>query len=492
VSELLSIAGVTKSFPGVRALEGVDLVLRAGEVHAIVGENGAGKSTLIKVLSGAVVPDSGTVRLAGVPLPLGDPLAVRRLGIRIVYQELTLVPELSVAENMFLGREQGRWLRRAAMVRAAQDVLDGLGARVRATDLVRAHSVAQQQMVEIARALLGEARVLILDEPSASLSGAEAEKLLAVLKDLRARGLGIIYISHRLDEIFAVADRVTVLRDGRRVSVSAVAEVDRAELLRAMVGRDVAEEFPLRTPQPGPPVLEVEHLASAPRFHDVSLTIRQGEIVGLAGLVGAGRTSLALALFGALRPTAGRVRLAGRDVVFRSPAEAIGAGLAYVTEDRRRRGLFPLLGADANITISYLRAFARAGWIVRQKEQVAAARAAGDFAVRAAAGLTQRAGTLSGGNQQKLLLARLLLKPRRLLILDEPTRGIDVGAKAEIYALMNRLTAGGLAILMISSELPEVLGMSDRVVVMREGRSTGELAGERATPESVMHLATAG
>jgi ABC-type sugar transport system ATPase subunit len=490
---LLSAAGLTKSFPGVRALEAVDFELGPGEVHALLGENGAGKSTLIKILGGAVVPDAGEARLDGKPLPLGDPLAVRRRGINIVYQELTLVPEMTAAENIFLGRERGHpLLRRREMARSAQELLDGLGARGAAAARVRTLSVAQQQLVEIARALAAESKVLILDEPSATLSDPEVQRLFTVLRGLRERGLGIVYISHRLEEVFAIADRVTVLRDGRNVASSPVGAVDRAQLIRWMVGRDLREEFPPRAPALGEAVLEVRGLACPPRFSDVSLTVRRGEIVGLAGLVGAGRTSVALAIFGALPGVRGEVRLEGRPACFASPAEALDAGMGYVTEDRRRRGLFRLLSAGANITISYLRSLARFGILSPGRERPAAAAAAREFDVRAAAGLTQPAGTLSGGNQQKLLLARLLLRPRRLLVLDEPTRGIDVGAKAEIYALMNRLTAQGLGILMISSELPEVLGMSDRVVVMHEGRTAGELSRAQATPESVMELATAG
>jgi ABC-type sugar transport system ATPase subunit len=481
---LLSATGLSKSFPGVSALEGVDFELLPGEVHALLGENGAGKSTLIKILAGAVLPDGGEALLDGKPLPLGDPLAVRRRGINVVYQELTLVPELSAAENIFLGREQGRpLLRRRDMARTAHELLDGLGARVAAGAPVRTLSVAQQQLVEIARALANESKVIILDEPSATLSGPEVDRLFAVLRRLRERGLGIVYISHRLEEIFTLADRVTVLRDGRRVASSPVAGVDRAQLIRWMVGRDLTEEFPPRAPAPGDAVLEVRGLTCPPLFSDVSLTVRRGEIVGLAGLVGAGRTSVALGLFGALPGVRGEVRLEGRTVRFAAPADAIRAGMGYVTEDRRRRGLFRLLSAGANITISYLRALARFGLLLPRREQPAAETAAREFDVRAPAGLAQPAGTLSGGNQQKLLLARMLLRPRKVLILDEPTRGIDVGAKAEIYSLMNRLTDRGLAILMISSELPEVLGMSDRVVVMHEGRPWGSCRGPGRRPK---------
>jgi ABC-type sugar transport system ATPase subunit len=490
---LLSVAGLSKAFHGVRALQAVDFDLEHGEIHALVGENGAGKSTFIKVLAGAVMPDAGRVEIAGAPLALGDPLAVRRQGINIVYQELTLVPELSAVENIYLGRELGApLLSRRAMAQSAAELLDRLGARVDLHAPVRSLSVAQQQMIEIARALVGSSKVLILDEPSAALADADAARLATVLRRLRGEGLGIVYISHRLEEVFALADRVTVFRDGQKVTTAPGVGLDRAQLIRWMVGREVSEEFPPRVAPPAdaPAVLEVRGLSAAPRFRDASLTVRRGEIVGLAGLVGAGRTSLGLALFGAL-PCTGEIRLDGKPAHFRSPAEAIDAGLGYVTEDRKGRGLFPLLGAGANISITHLSAFARAGWLSSGRERAAAAGAARDFDVRAAS-LDQGAATLSGGNQQKLLLARYLLKPRRLLILDEPTRGIDVGAKSEIYALMNRLTAEGLAILMISSELPEIVGMSDRVVVMHDGRTKGELTRAMARPEAILELATGG
>jgi ABC-type sugar transport system ATPase subunit len=486
---LLTATHVTKSYGGVCVLDAVDFDLAQGEVHALVGENGAGKSTLIKILGGAVRPERGEVRLDGARLPAGDPLGVRRRGVSIVYQEFTLVPDLSVADNLFLGRERGRpFLQRAGMKRLARQRLDELGISVPEATPVRELSVAHQQMVEIARALEGDARVLILDEPSSSLSGQEVARLLGVLRRLRARGLGIIYISHRFEEIFAIADRVTVLRDGRRVASVPALGLDRAQLIRWMVGRDVSEEFPPRTATLGAPVLEVRGLSHPPRFTGVSFTVRQGEIVGLAGLVGAGRTSVGLALSGAIAAS-GEARFGGRPRAFTSPAEAIDGGVAYVTEDRKGRGLFPLMSASANMTVTYLKTFTRAGVLALGRERAAAERAARDFDVRASS-LAQDAASLSGGNQQKLILARFLLKPRMLVILDEPTRGVDVGARAEIYRLMNRLTADGLAILMISSELPELLGMSDRVVVMREGRVTGELSRQDATPDAVMALAT--
>jgi ABC-type sugar transport system ATPase subunit len=497
---VLAATGLRKVFGGARALDGVDFDLRAGEVHALVGENGAGKSTLIKVLGGAVIPDAGSVRLDSQSLPAGDPVAVQRLGLSIVYQELTLVPELTVAENVYLGRERGwPFLRRREMTRDVQALLDDLGLRVDASRRVKGLSVAQQQMIEIARAMSGltsvasgfsPTKVLILDEPTAALSLAEVDRLLDLLRRLRARGLAILYISHRLEEIFALADRVTVLRDGRHVATADAADLSRQQLIRWMVGRDVSEEFPARTGTPGQTVLEVQQLSCPPRFTDVSFSVREGEIVALAGLVGAGRTSTALALAGAL-PARGEILLGGRPVRFRSPAEAIASGLAYVTEDRKAHGIFPDMAVAENITIPYLRQFAAAGLLSLARERTAARDAARRFDVRAAS-LRQSSATLSGGNQQKMLLARYLLNRRRLIVLDEPTRGVDVGARAEIYGLMNQLTAQGLAILMISSDLPEVLGMADRIVVLREGRTAGELTRQRATPDAVMALATSG
>jgi len=485
---ILSAHGLSKSYGGVRVLDAVDFDVAAGEVHALVGENGAGKSTLVKILAGAVQPDGGRVAFLDAPLPLGDPLAVRQRGLSVVHQEFTLVPELDVVDNVFLGRERGRpFLRRAEMARAVRARLDELGVDVDLSTPVGQASVAQQQLVEIARALELDAAVLVLDEPSASLSAREVTRLLTVVRQLRDRGLGIIYISHRFDEIFSVADRVTVLRDGRHVATAAVAGLDRAQLIRWMVGREVSEEFPARAPRPGAPALEVRGLSAAGRFRDVSLTVREGEIVGLGGLVGAGRTSTALAIVGAIASD-GEVRVRGERVRLRTPADAIERGLAYLTEDRKGRGIFAELSTSANITIAFLRAFARLGLVSGARERDAAARAARDFDVRAAT-LEQPAATLSGGNQQKMLLARYLLEPRTLVILDEPTRGVDVGARAEIYALMNRLTEAGLAILMISSDLPELIGMADRVIVMRDGGITGEVDRSSLTPEAVMALA---
>ena len=486
----LAARGLSKQYGGMAVLRNVDLEVAAGEIRALVGENGAGKSTLIKILSGAVVPEAGEVRLDGERLPSGRPLAIRRRGLSIVYQEFTLVPDLTVAENVFLGREEGMpLLQRRAMRQRAQRLLDDLGVQVDAGAPVRGLSVAHQQMVEIARALVTEARVLILDEPSATLSGNEVDTLFAVLRRLKARGLAMIYVSHRLEEIFALCDSVTVLRDGQHVRTAPVGAFTRESLVRDMVGRDVTEEYPSRDARPGHVALHVGRLSAPPRFHDVSFEVRAGEIVGVAGLVGAGRTSAALATIGAL-PARGRVEVAGAPVAFRSPAAAIAGGVAYVTEDRKARGIFSMLDVTDNITVTHLSAFVRGSVLSRPKQRAAAARAVRDFGIRTM-GLGQAAGTLSGGNQQKALVARYVVRPPKVLILDEPTRGVDVGARAEIYRLMHRLTDDGLGILMISSDLPEVMGMSDRIVVMRGGRTVGELAKGEATAERVMTLAAA-
>jgi rhamnose transport system ATP-binding protein len=491
---LLAARNLTKSYGGIAVLRDVALTVRAGEVHALVGENGAGKSTLIKILTGAVAPDRGELTVDGVRLPFGDALHHRRAGVAAVYQEFTLVPELTVADNVFLGREQGRLLvRRAAMRAMARRWFDELGVAIDVSAPVRGLSVAQQQMVEIARALATDARIIIFDEPTASLPGSDVERFLAVVRRLRERGVGVVYTSHRLEEVFAISHTMTVLRDGGVVRSAPMAGVTRTDLIRWMVGRDISEEFPSRDGVPlGGVVFEARQVSMPPRVKRVQFHIRRGEVVGMAGLVGAGRTATALGVVGALQPLHGRqgqLLLNGAPVAFRSPFEALTDGVAYVTEDRNHLGLFPALSVQANLTISRLAELARCGWISRRTERPAAERIARDCQVRAAS-LSQPVATLSGGNQQKVLLGRYLLTPPKVLILDEPTRGVDVGARAEIYALIDRLSRDGLAILLISSDLTEVLGMADRIVVMREGETTGELPRAQATAERIMELAT--
>jgi len=489
---LLSVSAIAKSFAGVHALRGVSFDLQPGEVHALVGENGAGKSTLIKVMTGAHAPDAGTIEIDGRPVVHNSPLLSRSLGIAAIYQQPALFPDLTVAENMALGVESGGlwrlvdWRRRRAR---AKELLDRIGARIDPDAHAGTLTMPEQQMVEIARSLGGRAKVLIMDEPTASLPEHEVENLFRVVRDLKAQGVGIIYISHRLDELYALADRVTVLRDGQTVATQPMKDVARAELIRLMVGREISAIFPKREVTPGEVVLETRSLdCRESGLRGISLSIRAGEILGLAGLVGAGRTELARVLFGLTPATSGEILLGGKPVTVRTPSQAVDLGIAYVPEDRRRHGVILEMSIAANATLAVLRRLSRGGLLDFVRERELASDYVEKLAVKTPS-IDAAAGTLSGGNQQKVALARWLATEPKLLILDEPTQGIDVGAKAEIHKLMGDLAARGLAILMISSELPEVLGMSDRVGVMRGGALVGTLSRADATQERVMALA---
>src|SRR3954470_1483108 len=493
---VLGLEGVAKSFPGVRALDGVRFDVRAGEVHALLGENGAGKSTLIKIMSGVHEPDAGTLLLDGRPMRFARPQDAQRAGVATIYQELLLFPELSVAENIFLGHApRGRlggvdWGAMRARAREILASLDIHGLDVDRT--VGALSVGNRQRVEIAKALSQNARVLIMDEPTAALTEADVERLFAIVRLLKARGVGVVYISHRLVEIFDLADRGTVLRDGRYVGTREVGEVREDELITMMVGRTLDTLFPKSEAEIGPPVLEVRGLRARPQLRDIDLVLRRGEIVGLAGLVGAGRSELAQAIFGMNPPEAGEILLDGRPVRIRTPRDSVRLGIAYVPEDRGQQGLVRPMRVRENVSLAVLRRIAKAGFVDRRAEAGLARESVTRFAIRAS-GIEQVVGKLSGGNQQKVVLAKWLATRPRVLIMDEPTRGIDVGAKAEIHRLMSRLAAEGLAILMISSELPEILGMSDRVLVMRQGRLVAEFPRAAATQEAIagamMHAA---
>ena len=489
---LLRVSEVTKSYAGVQALRGASLELRAGEVHALVGENGAGKSTLIRIVTGAVAPDSGELRLDGKLLEHNSPRRARELGIVAIYQQPALFPELSVAENIALGTEpRGRWGRVdwGARRRRAAELLATVGARIDPGVEAGALSMPQQQLVEIARALGTEARVLILDEPTASLSEDDAANLFRVVRSLRERGVGIVYISHRLEELPEIADRVTVLRDGRTIETRDLADVTRPQLIQLMVGRELSAVFPKRDVAPGDTVLELRRLrCAAGGVDDVSLTLRAGEILGLAGLVGAGRTELARTLFGLTPADGGEIVLGGRSVRIDSPARAIELGIAYVPEDRRRHGVVPEMAISANISLPSLDELSRRGMLDLARERATALESMRRFGVKAPAIFTP-VSALSGGNQQKVALARWLVTSPWVLILDEPTQGIDVGAKAEIHRLMGDLAATGVAILMISSELPEILGMSDRIAVMAGGRVVALLDRADATQERILELA---
>ncbi|MEU7042776.1 sugar ABC transporter ATP-binding protein [Streptomyces varsoviensis] len=484
--------GVRKTFPGVVALDGVDFDLCAGEVHALLGENGAGKSTLVKLVSGAHRPDAGRVLVGGEPARIHSAQDAERHGIATIYQEFNLVPDLSVAENIFLGRQPRRLglVDRKAMERAAAGLLDRVGVDVSPRTRVRELGIARLQMVEIAKALSLDARVLIMDEPTAVLTADEVDRLFGLVRTLRESGVGIVFITHHLEEIAALADRVTVLRDGRSVA-RVPADTPADELVRLMVGRSIEAQYPRESGGAGraaAPLLRVEGLTCGGSFQDIAFEVRPGEVVGLAGLVGAGRTEVVRAVFGADPYDAGTVEMAGRPLPRHDVNAALKAGIGLVPEDRQAQGLLPDAPVHENLGLVTLGGATRAGLVDRGGQRRAAARIAERLAVRMAS-LDQPVRTLSGGNQQKVVIGKWLLADARLLILDEPTRGIDVGAKVEIYQLINELTAAGRAVLMVSSDLPEVLGMSDRVLVMAQGRIAGELAAGDATQDAVMALA---
>lgn len=490
---LLEVSGVTKRFPGVTALDGVDLSVHQGEVHCLVGENGAGKSTLMKILAGGLAPDRGEIRLNGEPVRLRSPYDAQSRGVGMIYQEFNLVPALSVAENIYLGRAPTRGrtplIDHRKLRNDARILLSRLGIAIDPRKSAGECSVAEQQMVEIAKALALNARLLIMDEPSATLTDTELKALFALMRELRAAGLGIVYISHRLEEIFQIGDRVTVLRDGRRVETRAVADVTRDELIRMMVGRELKDEFPKVTAPRGPERLRVEGLGRPDAFEDVSFTLHAGEVVGLTGLVGSGRTEVARAIFGADPIERGRILLDGAEIRLRTPRHAISAGIGLLTEDRKRQGLVLGMCVRENVTLANLAGVPGRMFIRRRGERCIAENHARELRIRTP-DVEQTAVHLSGGNQQKVVLAKWLFTQSRVLMFDEPTRGVDVGAKVSIYELMNQLVANGAAILMISSELPEVLGMCDRILVMHEGRIAGELSRAEASQEAIMRLAT--
>lgn len=492
---LLQVRELSKSFGGVRALRGASFELRAGEVHALVGENGAGKSTLIWILTGALRADAGEIVLDGRPLHDHDPAAAKRAGIAAIYQQPALFPELSVEENLAIGVERtdrwGRvdWRERR---RRAIELLARVGARIAPEREASELSMPEQQLVEIARALGADARVLILDEPTASLPESDARQLFEVIRELRTRGVGVIYISHRLEELPDIADRLTVLRDGRTIETRSMADVSRAQVIQMMIGRELDTIFPKRSVPVGETVLELERVGCRlSGIADVSLELKAGEIVGLAGLVGAGRTELARVLFGLTPADAGTIRIRGRAVALSSPADAIALGIGYVPEDRRSHGIVTDMSVSDNVTLASLDSLTRRGVLDRHRELCVSERYVTELGVKTPA-LFTRVASLSGGNQQKVALARWLMTRPSILILDEPTQGIDVGAKAEIHRLMGDLAAQGMAILMISSELPEVIGMSDRIAVMRAGTIAGTLERSAATPERILTLSLGG
>jgi len=499
---LLEMRGVVKQYGGVKALRGVDLTVGRGEVMALLGENGAGKSTLMNVLSGVVPLDAGTVRIAGAEVHLGSPAAAQAAGVAMIHQELDLVPQATVAENLFLGREhRSRWrtLDRGRMRRESTELLEGLGIDLSPSRQVGALRVGEQQMVAIGRALSLDASILVMDEPTSALADAEVERLFAIIPSLRRRGVAVIFISHRMDEIAEIADRATVMRDGSNVGTVTVAETDPAEVIRMMVGKPIDQLFPDRAAVTDVPRLTLrgvsvdQHRASGGRTEpkDVDLVVHAGEIVGLAGLLGSGRTELLDAVYAVRGQVQGTVELDGEAVSLRSPRDAIEAGIGYVPEDRRVDGLVMQESVGANIVLAALGQLSGGGWRRRGRERAAIDRSVKNLRIKTA-NADVRVGTLSGGNQQKVVFARQLLREPRLLLLDEPTRGVDIGAKSEIYRLLSELAADGMGVLMASSELPELLGVCDRIAVMRAGRIVTVLDRSAASAEAILAAASIG
>ncbi|PVE20494.1 D-xylose ABC transporter ATP-binding protein [Microvirga sp. KLBC 81] len=496
---LLEMRNISKTFAGIKALRGVSLDLRAGEVHSLMGENGAGKSTLMKILAGAYIPDPGSeILINGIPVQIHGPMAAKALGISIIYQELALSPNLSVAENIYLGRELRRagFVDRQAMIAQSDNVLRRLGAPFKASALVRDLSIAERQLVEIARAIHANSRILVMDEPTTTLSERETDKLFGIVRQLRDDGLAIVYISHRMNEVYALSDRVSVLRDGSYVGTLERDAIRPETVVLMMVGRDLSsfyrKEHDARGSR-GKVILSVRNIGDGRRVFDSSFDLHEGEVLGIAGLVGAGRTELARLIYGADACLSGTLTLDGQPCAIKSPIDAIRSGIVYLTEDRKQLGLFLDMSIDENINLGVIGRDAYPGGFLNPKRaRERAAQAIQSMAIRAPSAFVP-VGALSGGNQQKVLLSRLLETKPRVLILDEPTRGVDIGAKSEIYRLIDDLAKAGVGVIVISSELPEIIGICDRVLVMREGRIAGEVGGPDALPvtqENIIAIAT--
>jgi ribose transport system ATP-binding protein len=486
---LLEMKGIGKTFPGVKALQGVSLTVREGQVHALLGENGAGKSTLIKILSGAYTKDEGQIFFEGKPVEIRAPQDAQALGISTIYQEFNLARDLTIAENIFLGHlpKKGFAVDWDKVKAGSREILNTLGVDLPVDTMVSTLSVAEQQLVEIAKSLNRQTRILIMDEPSAVLGEKDLDKLFQVVRSLQARGIGIIYISHRLKEIFELADEVTVLKDGRYIDTKLVSEVTMDDLVKLMIGRDLKDVYPKRDPAPGEVLLEVNNISRSKLVHDVSFKLHAGEIVGFAGITGSGRTELVRTIFGA-DPFRGEMKVMGKPYRPHSPAEAIKHGIALVTEDRKGQGLLLKQNVAINTTVSGLSRLTRFGIIQLGRERALVKKMIQELSIKTP-GPNFIVVNMSGGNQQKVILARWLSVGTKILIMDEPTRGIDVGSKSEIYQIMHELTKQGVGVIMISSELPEVLGMSDRIMVMRQGTIVKELSRAEASEEAVMKYA---
>lgn len=490
----IEMKGIYKSFGTNQVLKDAGFVLKDGEIHALMGENGAGKSTLMKILTGVYTKDAGTILVDGQEVHYKNPQEAEKAGIVFIYQELNVLFDMTVEENLFMGKEITKrfgFCDRKAMRKKAQEFLDRLGVKIPVTAAMSDLSVGQQQMVEICKALMVDAKVLIMDEPTAALTQSETEVLFEVMHNLRDKGVSIVYISHRMEEIFEMCDRITILRDGEYVGTKPIPELTMDDVVQMMIGREIGERYPQRNVKLGEEVLRVEGLSHAKLFHDVSFSVRAGEVLGVSGLMGAGRTEIMHAIFGNLPVTGGKIYINGKETTIRNPREAIAAGIGFITEDRKTEGLLLEKSIAENIEIANLNRVSCRGVISKKTSDELVQRGIQEFRVKCF-GPDHECHNLSGGNQQKVVLAKWIYTGPKILILDEPTRGVDIGAKKEIYSVINDLAAQGVAVILVSSELPEVLGMSDRIMVVWEGKVTGIVNGKDADQAKIMTLATGG
>jgi len=488
--QIIHVNGLNKSFSGIKALDNIQFDLIKGEVHALMGENGAGKSTFMKILMGLLYSDSGTINFNGELIENMDVHKMLQKGISMIHQEILMVPELTVAQNIFLGREikLGYWVDEQQINQKSQEILNLIGLDLNVRTKAKNLSIAEMQLIEIAKAISNHAKVIIMDEPTSALSEKESEMLFKIIYELKSKGVAIIYISHKLEEIFQIADRITVLRDGKYIATKNTNELNKNSLISLMVGREIENLFASDSREPGNVILEVQELTKKSKFEDINFRVHAGEVLGIAGLMGAGRTEIARAIFGIDKIDKGEIILKGQKTEIRSPKDAIEKGIGYVSEDRKSLGFIPELSIIENISLSSLKKYSK-GWFIQTKHEAkASSQMAGDLKIKAAS-LQQKVINLSGGNQQKVVIAKVLLTSPSLIILDEPTRGIDIGAKHEIYKLINQLANNGLAVIIISSELPEILGMSDRILVLSKGKQTAILTKLEATQEKIMHYA---
>ena len=492
---ILQVQNLSKAFLGMKALDNIQFDLKKGEVHALMGENGAGKSTFMKILMGMLTPDSGEIIFEGEALKKYNVNEILHKGISMIHQEILVVPELTVAQNIFLGRETNywNWLNDKRINQKAQELLKLMGVNINAQSKIKNLSIAEMQMVEIAKAISNNAKVIIMDEPTSALSDKEVSMLFKIIKDLKAKGVAIIYISHKMDEIYEITDRITILRDGKYIATKNTSELDKNELIALMVGREIESLFPVNdsirvATECSPVVLSVQNLNKKGKFKDINFEVFAGEVLGIAGLMGAGRTEIARAIFGLDKFESGEITLKGQKIKIKSPQDAIKKGIGYVSEDRKALGFIPALSVKENISLSSLADFSKAWFVNATNEKEATTQLANDLKIKATS-INQKVMNLSGGNQQKVVIGRVLLSSPSIIILDEPTRGIDVGAKFEIYKLIKQLTEKGVAIIMISSELPEILGMSDRILVLSKGKQMAILSKKEATQEKIMQYA---